>query len=116
MGKAAERRKASRLRYLATLALANPDRFRSEWDKRMDSWLHEIRRRAGILVDNHGETMPPAFDVIKEAERLLHASGLRKDDLEEHRSINILVNECCKVLASHIDNRLYYLSPKIQRK
>jgi len=109
MGKAAERRKAWRLQFLSSLAERHPERFQEEWNRRVDSWLREIQRRAGRLVDNYGHPVPPAFEVVEAARYLLAECGIREAALENYCSIDVLVNECCKTLARHIDGRMYRL-------
>ena len=43
MGKAAERRKSYRLKYLAKLSFEDPTQFASQWEIRLQSWLDEVR-------------------------------------------------------------------------
>lgn len=116
MGKAAERRKAQRQKYLSGLAKANPEKFRDEWNKRMDSWLLEVRRRAGKFKDEDGKPIPPAFEVIQHAKRLLTECGIKETVLENCNSVDMLINECCKILSYHIDRRLYQLNVILKKK
>lgn len=43
MGKASTRRKERRRKYLTRLANENPEKFREEWEKRVESWLKHIQ-------------------------------------------------------------------------
>lgn len=116
MGKAAERRKGRREKYLAGLAEKNPERFQAEWNKRMDSWLEEVNRRAGKLVDGKGNPIPPAFEVVDTAKGVLEASGVKETAIEAHNSIDMLSSECCKEVSSRVDGRLYRLNPVLKKK
>ena len=110
MGKAAKREKARKLKYLARLAATNPKRFQEEWHKRMDSWLWEVRKRAGKLVDEHGKPVPSAFQVVESARELLMKCGIKEEALDEHCSVDVLINECCRTLSHHFDSRLYKIN------
>lgn len=109
--KASERRKGSREKYLAGLAAASPDRFHAEWNKRMDSWLLDARRRAKTLdCEEPMEKTPSAFEVVNTAKNALAASGVSEAALEPHNSIDMLVHECCREVSSHTDGRIYRLN------
>ena len=116
MGKAAERRKDRRQKYFSALAVSRPDKFREEWEKRMDSWLHEIWKRAGRLVDEKGNPIPAAFEVIEYAKRLLMECGVKEAALENCNSVEVLIHECCKVLSHHVDRRIYHLNAVYKKK
>lgn len=115
MGKAADRRMASKTKYLAELAATDPKRFQMEWEKRMDGWIFEIRKRASKFANAKANPMKPAFEVIAKAQKLLREIRLNSG-FNDHSSINVLTDEYCKKLASHIDERLYRLSIKPRRK
>src|SRR3989304_3894611 len=110
MGKAAERRKERRLKYFSELAVSRPEKFQEEWEKRMDSWLHEIWKRAGRLVDEKGKPIPPAFEVAEYAKCLLKEFGVKETAIKNYNSTEMLVHECCKVLSYHVDRRIYHLN------
>lgn len=115
MGKAADRRMASQAKYLAQLAATDPEQFYMEWEKRMDTWLYEIRMRVNNFSNGNADQMKPAFEVVKKATRLWKEIGL-KSDLKDYCSINVLTTECCKGIAMHIDPRLYRLSVNLRRR
>lgn len=116
MGKAAERRKERRQKYFSELAVSRPEKFQEEWEKRMDSWVHEIWKRAGRLVDEKGKPIPPAFEVVEHAMRLLKECGVKKAVLKNCTSVEMLIYECCKVLSHHIDIRIYHLNAAYKKK
>lgn len=116
MGKAAERRKERRKEYLSKLAVSRPEKFQEEWEKRMDSWLHEIWNRAGRLKDEKSNPIPPAFEVVENAKHLLMECGVKEVAIETCNSIEMLIHECCKVLSHHIDRRMYCLNAIYKKK
>jgi len=116
MGKASERRKARRQNYLAGLAATDPQRFQYEWNKRMDSWLDEAWKRTGKFINDDGDVVPPVFELVDNASRLLEECGVSENVLEDFCSIDVLINECCKAVSSHIDSRLYHLNVKLEKK
>ncbi len=113
MGKAAERRKARRQQYLAALAARNPEKFREEWNKRVESWLLEVWSRAGRLRDEQGNPVPPAFEVVDAAHRLLTNCGDQETTREAYESLDVLAHECCRAVSVHVDGRLYHLNVKV---
>ena len=116
MGKAADRRKERRQKYFSELAVSMPEKFQEEWEKRMDSWLHEIWKRAGRLVDEKGKPIPPAFEVAEYAKCLLKEFGVKETAIKNYNSTEMLVHECCKVLSYHVDRRIYHLNAVYKKK
>ena len=116
MGKAAERRKSRREKYLAGLAKSSPDKFHAEWHKRMDSWLHEVHRRTRDLVDNEERTLPSAFGVVTIAQNALKEAGINPAALEEHNSINMLTHACICSVASLHGRELYHLNVIVEKR
>jgi hypothetical protein len=110
MGKAADRRKAARARYLAKLADSAPEKFQEEWRKRMDSWAGEAWKRAGQLGG------PSVFEVLNEAQQALagcqHA-GVTPDAVQ---SLSTLAHECTRALAVNVDRRLYQVTQQLKKK
>lgn len=112
MSKSAEKRRKHRLEYLAKLASTNPERFREEWSRRVDSWLQEIWRRAGRL----GNSVPSVFELVDEARRILAECGIKENSLESYCSVDALANECCKALTLHIGDRGHRLNVNYKRR
>lgn len=112
MGKAAQRRRARRRRYLAGLALTDQERFLWEWNRRVRSWLYETWRRAGHLSP---EAMPATFDVVKEAKQILAECEGLEVSKEARCAIQELEAECARAVAAHTDNRLYEVSVRYER-
>lgn len=97
MGKAAKRRNERRKNFLASLAQEDPQRFNSEWDFRLGSWLEEIRTsfRHG-LIDAR-----PVFNVIDKALNLLRECGDTAMKLQFQRTHDILSTECIRIVSIH---------------
>jgi hypothetical protein len=110
MGKASLRRRKRRQEFLGGLADDNPEMFRREWNKRLESWSHEARRRAGRLTDQHGAPVPPAFDVVDLAQDELAGCGENAVALEAEATRELLGDQCCSAIARAVDRRLYRLS------
>lgn len=70
-----DRRKRSRMNYLAELAQKSPKAFTAEWQIRLEGWANEARHRARTLVEGAGASVPSAFSLLTEAEMLLQACG-----------------------------------------
>ena len=117
MGKAAQRRKASRIKYLVRLSYEDPKRFEYEWEKRLSSWvprwIADIRREAMSwregtgyekeIVDILDEAMSKTMEILQECPESI-ANGLAS------RTFSLISNECCTQAASIVDPRLYRFS------
>jgi hypothetical protein len=110
MGTAASQRRMKRMKYLAKVAKDEPERFDFEWDKRLSSWLDIIRKDAGRLNDRKNGKVSPVFDIITEALRVLESCGETTYRKHAKETFDILSNECCRLLAGHIDPRLFRLN------
>ena len=75
MGKAAKRRKEMRMKYLAKLAERHPARFENEWEKRLSSWIEQIRKDAGRLKSKKDKTVAPVFGLVEEIMTILKNCG-----------------------------------------
>lgn len=98
------------MKYLVSLAKDDPERFDFEWDKRISSWLDMIRRDAGRLRDRGNVPVPPVFDIIQEALMVLERCGKEIYAQYAKETLDILGNECCTLLAGHIDPRIFRLN------
>lgn len=110
MGKAAEKRKAARARYLSKLLASNPKRFEEELNKRFTSWAGEAWKRAGTLNG------PSSFSVLDEARQALvgcQSSGVTRTAEE---SLAALAHECARALSAHTDGRLYQVTQSLKKK
>ena len=65
MGKAAKRAKAKRKKYFIGLAAENPEKFISEYSKRLSSWSMEIEKSGGQQRE----------EILAEALNILNACG-----------------------------------------
>lgn len=98
MGKAATRRNARRQEFLARLAQEDPQRFKAEWTKRLESWAEKIRSSA-----KEGRMdVPPVFRIVDRAKETLRECGKKAEGLELRATTEALNNECCRALAPHI--------------
>ncbi len=108
MGKAASRRNYRRQEFLSRLAQEDPQRFNSEWDFRLGSWLEEIR--AGF---RHGFIdARPVFNILDKALNLLRSCGDTAMKMQFKRTFDILSTECVSVTAGHCGRELYRLNQK----
>jgi hypothetical protein len=113
MGKAARRERNKTTRFLSRLATENPDRFNSEWDFRIGSWLVEIRTGFGHgFIDAR-----PVFNVLEKALNLLKECGDTAMRLQFRRTFDILSTECIRVTARQMPvgqygNVLYKINQK----
>lgn len=110
MGKAAERRKAGRSRYLQHLAESAPDVFAWKWERRVDSWLREIGRSFIERKRNGTAARGRIFTIVDSAMETLAACG--PDAWEKYASwtYGVLIHACTARVASIVDSRLYHLS------
>jgi len=90
--------------------MEEPERFDFEWEKRISSWLDIIRRDAGRLKGRENSLVPPVFDIIQEALMVLERCGEEVYTRYAKETMDILGNECCTLLAGHIDPRLFRLN------
>jgi hypothetical protein len=114
MGKAGQRHRQKLSKRLKELARQDTRIFLKEWQKRLDSWVDEIRRRGQHLrnEDQSDERQAWVFEVLEQAERLLTLCGPEVGRLVGAYTRDILIHECCKAVAFAIDPRMYSLSKK----
>lgn len=112
MGKAAERRKIKRKRFLTELAQGNPERFKNEWSKRIESWVDEI----WITAKDGKIDVPPVFGIVDRAKEMLSACGDRAAKLQLQETVDLLNNECCQALAPIIGRNIYRINQRWKPK
>jgi len=93
MGKAAERRKARRQKYMKDLAASDPDKFRKELTKRVMSWQDQIHQRAG--EDMLSKDSPSVFGIVDAAMETLRSCGRSTSAQYEAETYSVLSTECC---------------------
>ena len=110
MGKAARRRKARRRGYLAELSYEALARFGWESDKRLQSWLSEIRLLAGRWAKGEDESERRFFELVDYVISIFEGCerSTHQKYLSENRSV--ITHECCAQVSRVIDPRLYRLS------
>lgn len=116
MGKASTRRRNRRKDYLGSLARKNPEKFRMEWGKRLESWFEEARQRAGLLADEAGYPIPSTFAIVDEALDELVGCGPEAVSLELDATIEALIHTSCRAVAGAVDHRLYRLSNTLSNR
>lgn len=110
MGKAARKRLQGKIRYLAEIAETRPELFAHKWDRRMDSWLREIRlsiadwRRGGDAAHER------VFEIVDGAMETLEACGPEMFERHAKDTFHVLCDACCAGAAVILDGRLYRLS------
>ncbi len=107
MGKAALRRKARRKDYLAELSRRDPARFAREWDKRLNSWLFEIRSIANEWAKGGIESHRHIFSVVDAAMDILSACEASVYHQHKSSTFDLLSNEAAAQTARVTDRRLY---------
>jgi hypothetical protein len=112
MGKAAERRNERRRKFLAKLSQEDPERFEHEWAKRLESWAGVI----WCLAKDGNIQTPPVFEVVDKAKKILTECGERAVELQFKETDNVLSNECCRTLSSHIGLEIYRITQRWKPK
>lgn len=87
--------KARRLPFLVRLAGENPERFAVEWEREIGFWLQEIHDEAA----NGLMTGRSVFGIVREAKATLALCGQRAVRDHGKRTMDILNNECCRMIA-----------------
>lgn len=103
MGKAAERRKERRRKFLSRLAQEDPERFEREWAKRIESWANEI----WFYAKDGSMEVSPVFKIVDRAKEVLTECSEKAMELQYKETKDILENECCRALAPHIGKEIY---------
>jgi hypothetical protein len=109
MGKAAKRQRRRVTDYLARLSYEEPERFEYQWDKRMGSWLREIRDLAEKWAQGKA-TRKRVFGIVDRAMEILEACDEKIYRKYGPKTFGQLSHECAAQLAIIIDPRLYRLS------
>ncbi len=109
MSRAGERRQRQSSNYLAKLAQQNELAFRREWNKRIRSWLLEIRHRGEKLRAEYDPKVEGelVFSVLDRAADLIASCGLGVEKLVGLETRTVLANECCKVVAGVFGPEMY---------
>lgn len=110
MGKAAIQRRIKRMKYLARLASEEPERFETEWEKRLSSWMELIRKDAGRYKDRENQAIPPVFERVEEAMAVLRHCGEEAYRKYSNEAYELLTTECCRQFAGRVDYRLFRIN------
>lgn len=116
MSKATRKRMRRRQQYLARLAENDPEKFRRQWAKRLESWSNLARRQANLLVDLRRRPVAPCFQIARRAIEELAACGEAALALEGECTRAAMGSECAKAVAAVVDPRLYRLSNAASRR
>jgi len=101
-----ERIKVKRREFLVRIAGGNRERFALEWERQISFWLHEIHQEAA----GGSMTGRSVFDVVREAKALLAACGESAVREQGKRTIDILNNECCRMIAPMMGAGVYRMN------
>jgi hypothetical protein len=110
MGKAAERRKAHRRKYLAEISNENPEQFDMAWEMRLEAWLSEVRFLAKAWAEGGKEAGTKIFDILDEAMMILKGCEASVAEKYTYKTYDLICHECCTQVARIIDPRLYRLT------
>lgn len=107
MGKAARRRYERQARYLIRMSYIDPNQFQAAWDKRIMSWLNDIRKQAYEWKAGRQDSGKSLFDIVDRAMWILDrcAAPVRKNHWQHTH--DVLAEACCRQIASITDQRLY---------
>lgn len=113
MSKAAKRQKAKRLKYFKRLSKNDLQKFDSEWEKRISSWMIEIEKNAGRLCDNKGKLIPAVFSIIDDALNILEECG--KDIVNKYakKTFDLLTTQCCISFSKKALPKFYRLNKRL---
>ncbi|MEK6689963.1 MAG: hypothetical protein AABY78_01510 [Nitrospirota bacterium] len=112
MGKATTRRKERRRKFLARLAQEDPERFEREWAKRIESWINVI----WFFAKDGSIQTPPTFKIVDRAKETLTECGEKAMELEYKETKDVLENECCQALSSHIGKEIFRINQRWKPK
>lgn len=110
MGKAARKRLRGRSRYLTRIAETQPELFAEKWNRRIDSWLTEIKLSVAEWKLGGDAANERIFDIVDSALATLAACGPVMFDQYAKHTYDVLCNECCVGAAGILDRHLYKLS------
>ncbi len=110
MGKAAMKQRKAAGRYLAAVFHEDPQAFDRKWDRRLQSWIHEIRSRGRGWRKGGAEALRLIFAVPDIAMETLRACGPEIYERQAKRTWSLLTGECCRQVADTVDGRLYRLT------
>lgn len=93
--------------YLVKLSFHDPARFAEAWEKRVESWVAEIRTRAKDWRKGGIESRLLLFDIVGRADAVIRECSAGSQ--LEHRmdTYRLLEAECARLLAVCVDRRLF---------
>lgn len=107
MSKAARRRARRQNEYLVKLSFHDPARFEEAWEKRVESWMAEIRTRAKDWRKGGIESRLLLFEIVGRADAIIREcspGARRKHRMDTH---GLLEAECARLVAECVDRRLF---------
>ena len=110
MGKAATKQRKAVGRYLAAVFEQDPQAFECKWDRRLESWIDEIRTRGKRWRTGGSGAVKQIFAILDNAMETLRACGPEIYGRQAHRTYSLLAGECCRQVADTVDGRLYRLT------
>jgi hypothetical protein len=110
MGKATRTRQDCRRHYLVRLSAESTDYFAYQWERRLDSWLTEIRLTAGDWSECGKDAGKTVFSILDEAMSILEDCGSSIYEKYAPQTYKTLCDACCQYVAGAIDPKMYKLS------
>lgn len=111
MGKAARQRRRRRVKYLVNLSFCAPEQFSESWERRIDSWLIQVRRLGRMwAMGKVQKNDMKIFDYIGEAMHILSQCDEPVRKAYECYTYDVLCHECSMQVAKITDRRLYNTS------
>jgi hypothetical protein len=110
MGRAVRKRQRGQSRYLAKIAATHPALFAEKWDRRIDSWLLEIKLSVAEWKRGGNAATERVFNIVDAAMATLAACGTTAYEQHARHTYDTLCSECCTGAAEILDPHLYQLS------
>ena len=108
MSRGSKKRQQRRREYMARLSNhENSTKFSREWQKRLESWVRDLKHYAPRFRDKDGAPMPTAASVVNKILKELASYGEQAITLEYDNTLKVLEHCYCKTIATVFDRNLY---------
>lgn len=107
MSKAAGKRIKRQYEYLVNLSFNESVRFDGAWEKRVDSWLDEIRARAREWAKGDVERWRVLFDIPDRADAIMRGCSPAAQRRHRATTFALLEAECARLVAEAMDPRMF---------
>ena len=111
MGKAARQRRRRRVQYLVNLSFSEPEKFADSWERRIDSWLVQVRTLSCQWAKGRAQSGDmKIFDFVDEAMEILSQCDEPVRKKYAHSTYEVLSHECSVQVAGITNRHLYRVS------